>query len=246
MLLWTLESLAMKLALPALAFAVLAAAPALAQTNAEFAATTLDLSATGEVSASPDRATLDLGVTAQAPNAAAAMRQDAQAMTQVLAALKAQGVADRDIGTSGLSVQAQYTFFPNAPRRLNGYEAANRVTVTVRDPARVGALVDAAVAAGANDVRGITFGLQDPQAVEDQARLQAVKTLAARAELYAKAAGYRVARLVSLTEGERSQPVAAERQGFVVVTGSRKAPTPVEAGDVTVRVQVSAVYELTR
>lgn len=229
----------------AISAAVLVSGSAWAQTNAEFAATTLNLSATGEVAATPDRAVLNLGVTAQAPNAAAAMRQDAQAMAQVLAALKAQGVADRDIRTSGLSVQAQYTFAPNAPRRLNGYEAANHVTVTALDPARVGALVDAAVAAGANDVGGITFGLKDPQAAEDEARLQAVKALTARAELYAKAAGYRVARLVSLTEGQRFAQ-APTMLAEVVVTGSRNAPTPVAAGDIAVRMQVSAVYELTR
>jgi uncharacterized protein YggE len=228
---------------------LLASWPALAQTpsNAEFATTTLDLSATGEVSVPPDHATLDLGVTIQAPNAAAAVRQDAQTMTQVLAALKAQGVADRDVRTSGLSVQPQYIFAPNTPRRLNGYEAANRVTVTVQDPSRLGALVDAAVAAGANDVGGIAFALKDPQAVQDEARLEAVKALAARADLYAKAAGYRVARLVNLTEGQRFVPGPQAQLAEVVVTGVRRgAPTPVAAGDITIRVQVSATYELTR
>lgn len=232
----------------AIAAASLASAPAWAQQGAaEFAATTLNLSATGEISAQPDQATLDFGVTALAPNAGAAVRQDAQVMTQVLAALKAQGVADRDVRTSGLSVQAQYTFAPNVPRRLNGYEASNRVTVTASDPSRVGALVDAAVAAGANDVGGITFGLKDPQAVQDQARLQAVKALAARADLYAKAAGYRVARLVNLTEGQRFAPGPQPQFAEVVVTAARRgAPTPVAAGDISVQVQVSATYELTR
>jgi uncharacterized protein YggE len=228
------------------ALAAMTAAPAFAQTNAEFAATTLNLSATGEVSATPDRATLSLGVTARAPNAAAAVRQDAQAMTQVLTALKAQGVADRDIRTSGLSVQAQYTFTNNAPRRLDGYEAANRVIVTVQDPSRVGALVDAAVTAGANDVGGITFALKDPQTAEDEARRRAVKALADRADLYAKATGYRVARLVSLTEGQRFAPVQPQLDEVVVTAVSRSAPTPVAAGDITVRVQVSATYELMR
>lgn len=231
----------------ALAAACLAAAPAWAQqSNAEFAATTLNLSAAGEVSAPPDHATLSLGVTAQASSAAAAVRQDALAMTQVLAALKAQGIADRDIRTTGLSVDPRYTFLPNAPRRFDGYQAANHVTVTVQDPAKVGALVDAAVAAGANDVGGITFDLKDPQSAEDEARLQAVKTLAARADLYAKAAGYRVARLVNLTEGQRFAPVAQTELQEVVVTGARRtAPTPIAAGDIIVRVQVSATYELT-
>ena len=234
------------LLLAALPAALLLTAPARAQTGAEFAATTLNLSATGEAAATADRATLSLGVTAQAPNAAAAMRQDAQAMTRALAALKAQEIADRDIRTTGLSVQAQYNFAPNAPRTITGYVAANRVTVTVQDPARVGALIDAAMTAGANSIEGITFGLKDSKGAEDEARLKAVQTLQARAELYAKASGYRVARLVNLTEGQRFVPVAPTELGEVVVTGSRIAPTPVAAGDVTIRVQVSATYELMR
>jgi uncharacterized protein len=232
----------------ALSLALLASAPAYAQqSNAEFAATTLSLSATGEVSAQPDHVTLHFGVTVQAPSATAALRQDAQAMTQVLAAIKAQGIADRDILTSGLSVQPRYTFLTNAPRRFDGYEAANGVTVTVQDPAKVGAMVDAAVAAGANDVGGVNFGLKDPQAAEDEARLLAVKALEARAELYAKASGYRVARLVNLTEGQRFVPAAQNQLDEVVVTAVRRgAPTPVAAGDITVRVQLSATYELMR
>lgn len=234
----------------ALAALALTTAPAFAQSSAqigaEFAATTLNLSATGEVAATPDRATLSLGVNTQAANAAAAMHEDAQAMTQVLAALKAQGIADRDVRTSGLSVQAQYAFAPNAPRRMTGYQASNRVTVTVQDVSRVGALIDAAVAAGANDVGGIAFGLKNEQGVEDEARTQAVRTLQARAELYAKASGYRVARLVNLSEGERTAPVMRQEQDVVVVTGSRVAPTPVSAGDIAIQVRVNATYELTK
>lgn len=231
----------------ALSAAALASAPALAQpSSAEFAATTLNLSAAGEVSVQPDHATISFGVTAQAPSAAAAVRQDAQTMTQVLAALKAQGVGDRDVRTTGLSVEPRYTFQNNAPRRFDGYEASNRVSVTVQDPARIGALVDAAVTAGANDVGGIGFGLKDPKAAEDEARLQAVKTLQDRAELYAKAAGYRVARLVSLTEGQRFTPAQPQLEEVVVTAARRGAPTPVAAGDITVRVQLSATYELMR
>ena len=222
------------------------AAPAFAASaDAAFAATTLNLSATGETSAAPDRATLSLGVAAQAPTAAQALNDNSRKMAQVIAALRAQGAPERDIRTSSLSVEPQYVFTQGQPQRLTGYQARNQVTVTVQDMTRIGPLLDAAVAAGANEVSGLSFGIKDPQQAEDQARLDAVKALKAKAELYAQATGYRVARLVSLSEGGNfaPQPFALNE---VVVTAARKTPTPIAAGDLVVRVQVSAVYELTK
>lgn len=236
----------MKPALLAAAATLLSAAPAEAQTNAQFAATTLSLSATGETAAVPDLATLSLGVSAQASTAAEALRRDSQAMTQVLDALRQQGAKDRDIQTSGLNVQAQYAFAEGQRQRLTGYQAANRVTVTVPDLAKLGPLVDAAAAAGANSVDGINFTLKDGKAAQDEARLEAIKALTARAELYAKATGYRVARLVSLSEGERINPAFNGLEEVVVTAVRKGAPTPISGGEITVRVQVNAVYELVR
>lgn len=224
----------------------LAAAPALsAPTDAAFAATTVNLSATGEVSAAPDRATLSLGVSAQASTAAQALNDNSRKMAQVIAALRAQGAPERDIRTSSLSVEPQYVFTQGQPQRLTGYQARNQVTVTVQDMGKIGPLLDTAVGAGANEVSGLSFGIKDPQQAEDQARLDAVKALKAKAELYAQATGYRVARLVSLSEGGgfSPQPFALNE---VVMTAARKTPTPIAAGDLVVRVQVSAVYELTK
>jgi len=234
------------LLLAALASALSLTGPARAQSAAEFAATTVSLSAVGQTTATPDRASLSLGVTAKAPTAAQALQQDSQAMTQVLAALRGLGVQDRDIRTSGLNVQGQYTFAPNQPQRLTGYQASNRLTVAVQDISRLGPLVDAAVAAGATEVSGINFALKDAKGAEDQARLEAIKAVAAKAELYAKAAGYRVARLVTLSEGEGASPRVRGVVEDVVVTGSRIASTPIAGGDIDVRVQVNAVYELMR
>lgn len=165
-------------------------------------------------------------------------------MTRVIAALRGLGVQDRDIRTSGLNVQAQYVFKEGQPRRLTGYQAMNEVSVTVQDLSKLGALVDAVVTAGANDVGGVRFALKNPRAAEDEARQDAVKALKAKAELYAQASGYRVARLVNLSEGERPTPVPYGLQE-VVVTASRKAP-PVSGGELSVKVEVNAVYELTR
>jgi uncharacterized protein YggE len=228
-----------------------APAAALAQTatagaaDAAFRATTLNLAAFGETRLAPDMATISLGVTTEAPTAQAALQANAERMTQVIAALRKGGIAAKDIQTSQISVDPQYAYGQNVPPRLTGYRAANQVTVTVRDLAKLGSAVDATVSAGANQVGSISFGLVDPLAAENAAREAAVKALAAKADLYARATGYRVLRLVSLSEGggmSPPQPIP------VVAMAARfeKAETPVSPGEMRIRIDVTGLYELAR
>jgi uncharacterized protein YggE len=225
----------------------LAAGAANAQTAASdaFHATTLRLAASGEVHVKPDMAQLTAGVSTEAPSAQAAMAQNTAKMNAVIAALRANGVAAADIQTTGLSLNAQYRYEPNQPPQRTGYQATNLVTVHIRVLARVGATLDAVVGAGANDVRGVSFDLSDRTAAENQAREAAVRALQAKADLYARATGYRVVRLVSLGEGgarivEPFAPKAA------MLTASRAQPVPVSGGELTVTETVSGVYELGR
>lgn len=219
------------------------AAPAPAETM--FRATTLSLSAHGEVNAPPDMATINLGVMTEGPTAAAAMAANSARMAQVLAALKVAGIAARDIQTSNLNLTAKYVYAPNQPPRQTGYQASNDVTVAVHDLSRLGSAVDATVTAGANQVNGISFGLADPTAAENAARQDAVKALQAKADLYARATGYRVIRLVSLSEGGGYAPVRP-----VAFAGAAEmraaAPTPVSPGELKVRIDVTGLYELSR
>ena len=181
-----------------------AALPAHAE-DAAFRATTFNLSASGETKVTPDLATITLGVQTDAPTAAGALSGNAAQMNKVVAALKKAGIADRDIQTSGLNVNPQYVYVENQPPKLNGYQASNQVTIQVRDLAKLGTTVDATVNAGATNVGGISFGLQNPQAAEDAARLDAVKALQAKAD-----------------------------------------SSPVAAGELNVRIDVSATYELAK
>ena len=211
--------------------------------DAVFKATTLNLSAFGETRIAPDQATITLGVSTQGPSAAAAMTANRGRMNATVAALKAQGLEARDIQTSSLNLNPQYVYAQNQPPKLTGYQAANTVTITVRDLARLGATVDAVVQAGANEVNGIAFGLADPQAAEDQARRAAVKALAAKAALYADASGYRLARLVNLSEGGGYTP-PSPRVFAMAKASAAPAPTDVEPGELRVRVDVTGMYEL--
>ncbi|HXQ12701.1 MAG TPA: SIMPL domain-containing protein [Caulobacteraceae bacterium] len=232
-------------ALASLAMASAALAQAAPGAGSMFQATTLAVSADGQSKITPDQATITLGVQVTDATAQEAMQDDAQRTTSVMAALRAAGLPDKDVQTSNISLQAQYTYIQNQPPKLTGYQASNDVTVTVEDLTKLGPVIDAVTASGANQVNGINFGLKDPTAAEDQARLAAVKALQAKAALYAQATGYHIVRLVNLTEGapEQSSPI---RPMVMAAVRAQAAPTPVSAGELTVEITVTAVYELAR
>jgi uncharacterized protein YggE len=242
-----MRAAAMGLALGAAAApAALAQGAPAAATDAMFRATTLALSAYGETRLAPDMATISLGVTTDGRTAQAAMQANAQRMTQVLAALREAGIAAKDVQTSRIGVEPQYVYEQNQPPRLTGYRASNQVSVAVRDLSRLGAAVDAVVGAGANQVGDVSFGLSDPAAAENAAREAAVKALAAKADLYARATGHQVLRLVSLSEGGGYSPPQPVPMMAMASARFEKAATPVAPGEVRVRIEVSGVYELSR
>jgi uncharacterized protein YggE len=210
-----------------------------------FHATTLNLSANGEAKAAPDMATINLGVMTEGSTAANALAANTQRMSQVMAALKGAGFSAKDIQTSNLNLSSKYAYVQNQPPRLTGYQASNDVTVTVHDLARLGAAVDATVNAGVNQVNGISFGLSNSTEAENAARLEAVKALQAKADLYARATGYKVVRLVSLGEGGGYAPPRPMALAGVAEMRAA-APTPVSPGELKVRIEVTGLYELSR
>jgi uncharacterized protein YggE len=210
-----------------------------------FHATTFNLSAYGETRIAPDMASINLGVIGEAPTAAAALAANSTKMNRVMAALKKAGIAARDIQTSGLNLNPQYVYQQNEPAKLTGYQASSQVTVTVHDLARLGSAVDATVGAGADQVNGISFGLDDPSAAENAARLAAVKALSGKADLYAKAVGLKVTRLVSLSEGGGYTPQPP--MPMMAMARMQKADaTSVAPGELRVRVDVTGLYEVGR
>lgn len=207
--------------------------------------TTLSLSANGEVSATPDMATVSFGVVTQSGNASGAMKANNVKMNQVMAALKAAGIDAKDIQTSSLNLSPQYNYDTNgAPPKLTGYQALNQVTVRVNKLDQTGPVIDAVIAAGVNQIDNIGFGLKDDDAALDQARQTAVKTLVQRANLYASAMGMKVKRIQNLSEGgpvyQPPMPMMAMRaEAF-----AKDSSTPVSSGEMKLSVSVSAVFEL--
>jgi uncharacterized protein YggE len=184
----------------------IAVAPALAQTMPVAPAmipdgTLLDITATGKTTRVPDLATIRAGVVTQAPTAAAALSDNANRMSAVLSALKRAGIQPRDIATANVSLQPQYRYEDNKPPVITGYQATNTVSIRFRDIAKSGAILDALVAQGANQIDGPNLSLDQPDAALDEARVDAVKRAQARAQLYAKAAGLSVSRILTIAEG---------------------------------------------
>jgi len=233
------------IAATAFAIAALATtAPAFADT-ATPNATTLSLSVEGEATATPDMATVSFGVQTQGKTAADALQANNARMTAVMAALKNAGIATKDIQTSSLNLNPQYTYGNNVPPTLNGYQASDQITVRVEDLSRTGPVIDQVVKAGINQIDSVTFGLKDNNAALDQARQSAVATLAQRANLYAAATGLHVARLVSIEEGEH-QSVMPPRPVFAMAKMAAPAATPISEGELHLSVTVSATYELAK
>lgn len=168
--------------------------------------TLLDVSATGKTTRVPDVATIRAGVVTSSATAAQALTDNAQRMARVLSALKKAGVADRDVQTSNIGLQPQYRYEQNEAPVITGYQATNSVQVRFRDIARSGAILDALVKEGANQIDGPNLSIDQPDAAEDEARTDAVARARARAELYAKGAGLRVDRILSISEGGAEPP----------------------------------------
>jgi uncharacterized protein YggE len=162
--------------------------------------TVLEISAEGISTRVPDLATIQAGVVTQAASASAAMAENSRRMAAVLAALRAAGIAERDLQTASISLNPQYRYENNQPPILTGYQASNQVSVRFRDVAKSGAILDALVKQGANNISGPNLSVDKPEAALDEARTDAVAKARARATLYAQAAGLKVDRILAISE----------------------------------------------
>jgi len=225
-----------------LAVAVLPSTAMAQQITQTIAGTRLDISATGEVTRVPDVAIISAGVVSRSASASGALQDTANRMSQVLAALKRAGVADRDIQTSNVSLNPEYRYPENQSPQLVGYTASNNVTVRFRDIRSSGKILDALVTVGANQINGPTLTVDKPESALDEARAKAVAIGRARAELYAHSLGLRVVRIVSVNEsGGYAVPPPAP---MMMMAQARKADTSIEAGEQKLQVNVAMTFEL--
>jgi len=218
------------------------AGPATAQaamSPADPTGTTLDVTAEGRTTRVPDVATIRAGVVSQGATAAAALADNAGRMTRVLAALRAASIAPRDVQTATVSLQPQYRYADGQPPVVTGYQASNSVAVRFRDIAKAGAILDTLVVQGANQIDGPSLEIDQPDAALDEARADAVKRAQARAQLYARAAGLQVARIVSIAEAGQDEG-SGPRPPMIYARAQSVAKTAVEPGEraITATLQV--------
>ncbi len=207
--------------------------------------TRLDIVATGEVTRVPDVAVISAGVVTKAATATAAIGDNADRMARVRAALRRAGIADRDIQTSSVSLNPDYRYVDSQPPQLIGYQASNNVSIRFRDIRRTGQILDALVAEGANQLNGPSLTVDKPEAALDEARVAAIAAGRQRADLYARALGLRIVRLISVSEAGAEQPRPMPMMAdMVTVSGSRVKRTEIDPGEQKIGTSVSMSFEL--
>jgi len=223
-----------------LALALTLAAPALAADPRTTDIRTLAMTGHGEIRAVPDMAQLSAGVTSNAATAAQALAANTARMKTVLAALGKLGIPEKNIQTVNFSVSPQYANSNNEPPRLTGYQVNNEVSVRLDDIGKLGTMLDALVTAGANQMNGINFSIQNTVPMLEKARGQAIADARARAETYAKAAGVSLGPILSISESNTETP----RPMYRMVAMAADRGVPVAAGEQSVTADVSVVWEI--
>lgn len=198
----------------------------------------------GVATAVPDIAIVTSGVVSRAETADAALKANSAAMTKALAAVRAAGVADRDVGTSGISLQPQYDYQDGRSPKLAGYEARNAVTIRAREVDKLGGLLDALVQAGSNQIEGLVFDVSDKERRLDEARRAAVADARRKAELYAASAGVRLGELIAIDE--RAAAPGPVPQMAMRAKAMDAAPVPIARGEQELRVEISARWGVAR
>ena len=225
--------------------AALMSAPASAQQSSAQQPPRISVIGEGEVGVAPDMAILNLTVLREGETARAALTANSEAMKQVLAALKEAGIAERDLQTSGLSIQPRFAQ-PNKERNVEpkiiGYTVSNALTVRVRKLAEAGAILDKAVSLGVNQGGGIVFVKDDLKPTLTEARKLAVADAIARAKTLAEAADIKLGKILVIEE-QSSLPRPMPYGGPMRMAAS-DASVPLASGENSYRTQVNVVFEI--
>jgi uncharacterized protein len=224
--------------MPRIAFALLFAALVAAPLPALAVDRLVTVTGDATVSVAPDTVMIRIGVTSAGKNAREASETNAKQMTSVLNAIKANGIDPRDIQTSRLSLQPQYDPSKPGAARLTGFQVTNQVTVRIRDIGKLPAILDHAIAAGANEMSGIEFVVSQQSHLLDEARTEAIADAHRKAALYAQAAGAKLGRVVAIADEGAVPPPRPVMQAL------RAGAVPVVPGEQTLRASVTVSYEL--
>jgi uncharacterized protein len=225
------------------------ASPALAQTSTPPAAAeqthTIAVTGSGTAYGAPDIATAQIGVQTRDADAVKATSANTTKMTAIIAALKAQGIQDKDIQTTNFSVSAQQDVDTNGqPKGTITFFVNNTVNITVRDLSKVGAVLSTSVEAGANNIFGVSYSVADQAALEAQARDQAMADAKARAAQLAKDAGTSLDGPITISEVVNNGPMPFFAARDAAAPQSAGAAVPVQSGQISVQIQVNVTYQM--
>ena len=207
----------------------------------------VELSVVEVIESTPDTATFSTGVDTSAPTASAALRQNSAEVAKVIAQLQKLGIAERDIQTSGINVNAEYDYIQATQQnRFKGYRVSNQVQVKIRDIAKLGTIMDSVVASGATNINGPYFSIDNDSEVKKSARARALANGKAQAEIYAKASGYDSVRLLSVAEGISGRSPGPQPMMKTFDVAEQAASVPIAPGQIGTSVVLSLQYEMVR
>ena len=209
--------------------------------SAEEMTPTLSMNGVGVARIAPDTAEVTLGVTTEAKDAAKAHRDNAAQAARVQAAVKALGVAERDIQTTRYDFSPIYDVKDNGRSVTTGYTVTNAIVVKVRNLANVGKVIDAALANGANRVDSLEFSASDPSAAKDAALADAARDARSKADAVARALGVRIVRILNVYADAQS-PAPRNFMPMMMAKEAYDAATPISAGELSFEASVNISY----
>ncbi len=216
------------------------------QSNAVTPSRTITVSGEGKTTVTPDLATLSFSVVSQGTDPDAIQKDNTKKINLAIDFVKSQGVAARDITTSGYNLYPRYNYDKNGGNpSIAGYELTQTVTVKIRDLASVGKIVGGLPAQGINQIGSLNFSIEDPEAQKNKAREQAFANALAKAQVMAGYNGVRIARVISFQESDGGYPIPMYARAEMMGKGGvASAPPTIEPGQQDLTVNVSVTYEI--
>jgi uncharacterized protein YggE len=207
----------------------------------------VELNVNEVVRSAPDVAMVNAGVMTRAATAREAIRENAAQMDRLISAMRALGIAREDIQTSNFNLSPNYDYNRETGEQVfRGYNVNNQVSVKLRELSRAGEVLDALVDAGANNIYGPNFMLEDDAEAKETARRMAFERGLAQATEFARMAGFSSVRLLSVAESFQGYGPVPEQAIQVTASRSADVSTPIEPGQVGTGVMLSLKYEMVR
>jgi hypothetical protein len=205
---------------------------------------TIAISGQGKITSIPDIASVEVGLLTEKSDVKSAQKENTEKMNRLIANLKSLGVESKDIQTSYYNIYPQYDW-PNGKQVLRGYQVNQGVSVKIRNLVKIGDVLAAAGENGANQVSGLSFNIDDPEALRQEARIKALDNAKEKAEALAKVAGVKLGKIVSFSEYSEAPSYAYKSVDGLGMGGGGEMPAPsVEQGSMDVIVNVTVSYEI--